>query len=115
MLYLSIRAAHSTFVLYATVVVNRKMRATLPRLVRVVTRSQLAAENTSANIVQPVLPRMRPHHVEPSIIQSLLERKASMGGAYPSNIRIEPILTKATFEGVPAEARKELKELLKER
>lgn len=38
-----------------------------------------------------------------------------MGGAYPSNIRIEPILTKATFEGVPAEARKELKELLKER
>ena len=38
-----------------------------------------------------------------------------MGEDYPSNIRIEPILTKKTFEGVPTETREELKELLKER
>ena len=91
------------------------MRATFPRLVRVITRSQLTAENALANVLRPLPVPLGADHVKSSLIESLLERKASMEDDYPSNIRIEPVVNKATFEGVSAETRQELKELLKER
>ena len=91
------------------------MRATLPRLLRVITRSQLTAENSSANILQSLPAPLGQDHVKTSLVQSLLERKAGLGDDYPSNIRIEPVLSKATFEGMSGETRQELRELLKER
>lgn len=90
------------------------MRATIPRLVRVVPRSKLATEYASVSVVRPLL-EPAPSVKQPTLIDVLLKRKAEMGADYPSNIRIEPVLTKETFEGVPADTRKELKELLKER
>ncbi|GJE86965.1 hypothetical protein PsYK624_030480 [Phanerochaete sordida] len=90
------------------------MRATIPRLVRVVQRSKLAAEYPTATVVRS-LPEQAPSVKQPTLIDVLLKRKADMGAEYPSNIRIEPVLTKEAFEGVPADTRDELKELLKER
>lgn len=91
------------------------MRPTLPRLVRVIPRSQLASENSSAAVIQPLRPPKRSDIEKPTLIDELLKRKAQMGDKYPSNIRIEPMLPKSTFKGVPAETRDELRELLKER
>ncbi|EKM55639.1 uncharacterized protein PHACADRAFT_256404 [Phanerochaete carnosa HHB-10118-sp] len=90
------------------------MRATIPRLIRVVPRSKLATEYASASLVRP-LPEPAPSVKQPILIEVLLKRKAEMGAKYPSNIRIEPVLTKKAYEGVPADTREELKELLKER
>ncbi|KIP09256.1 hypothetical protein PHLGIDRAFT_338585 [Phlebiopsis gigantea 11061_1 CR5-6] len=90
------------------------MRATVPRLVRVVTRSQLS-EIPSRTVVQPLQPQQRSDIAQPSLIETLLKRKASLGDKYPSNIRIEPVLTRDTFKDVPTGTIKELKELLKER
>jgi hypothetical protein len=91
------------------------MRATLPRLIRVVTRSQLKAEYPGSTVVRALPKPVRSDGKQPTLIDSLLKRKQDMGAAYPPNIRIEPVLTKQTFEGLPVEAREELKELLKER
>jgi len=44
-----------------------------------------------------------------------MERKAATEDKFPANIRIEPVLTKDTFKGVPAEIREELRSYLKER
>ena len=88
------------------------MRPTIPRLVRVIPRSKVATEYAAS--VQH-LPRPARFVKEPTLIEMLLKRKEEMGATYPPNIRIEPVLSKETFEGVPAETREELKELLKER
>ena len=90
------------------------MRATVPRLVRVVTRSQLA-EIPARKVVQPLHPQQRSDILQPSLIETLLKRKANSGDTYPSNIRIEPVLTKDTFKDVPTETIMELKEFLKEK
>ena len=94
------------------------MRATLPRFVRTVTRKQLKAEYADgANILRPSrLPEPGRSDVKPpTLIDILMKRKEELGADYPPNIRIEPVLAKETFKGVPPEAREELKELLRER
>ena len=58
---------------------------------------------------------MRSDIKKPTLIEHLLQTKEAMGAQFPSNIRIEPVLTKQTFEGVPSEVRDQLKELVKER
>ena len=90
------------------------MRSTIPRLVRVIKRSQLPVEQAaSVSVVRP--PPARSDVRRESLIELLLKRKEKMGDQYPPNIRIEPVLTKQAFENVPAETREELKELLRER
>ncbi|PCH38658.1 hypothetical protein WOLCODRAFT_149607 [Wolfiporia cocos MD-104 SS10] len=69
------------------------MHSSLPRLVRVIPRSQLTSETAAA---------------------ILMKRKEAAGDSYPSNIRIEPVITREAFKGVPHNLRKELKDLTKE-
>ena len=88
------------------------MRPSLPRLVRVLPRSQLRPEELrTLPIAQPIRSDVK----RPSLIELLQKRKAEAGSDYPSNIRIEPALTKKTFTGMKKEHIVDLKALLKER
>jgi len=44
-----------------------------------------------------------------------MKRKEAAGDNYPPNIRIEPVLSKETFKGIPGEIREEMRSYLKER
>ncbi|KAF9803782.1 hypothetical protein IEO21_09570 [Rhodonia placenta] len=89
------------------------MRPTLVRLVRILPRNQLAQEQIIRvkPLPEPVRSDVRP----PSLIEVLLKRKEVAGSDYPSNIRIEPPLTKASYKGVPTEIRADLREVVRER
>jgi hypothetical protein len=50
----------------------------------------------------------------PSLMRDLLARKASMGAAYPMNIRLEAPLVKAKLREVKPRARKMLKMMMRE-
>lgn len=88
------------------------MHSSLPRLVRVIPRSQLTSETVAA---VRTLPAPRPYVRPPTLIEILMKRKEAAGDSYPSNIRIEPVITREAFRGVPHDLRKELKDLTKER
>ncbi|CAL1704263.1 unnamed protein product [Somion occarium] len=88
------------------------MRPSAPRLVRVLRRTQLQGTPAIRRLVpEPVHQNARP----PVLIEVLRQRQVQAGANYPSNIRIEPIITKRTFRNVPAEARDQLRRLIKER
>lgn len=89
------------------------MRPTIPRLVRVIPRSQLVAENPSLKPIRP--PPIRSDVKRPTLIEVLQKRKKDAGRSFPPNIRIEPELTKRVFKGIPADVRDGLKAVVKER
>ena len=91
------------------------MQPTLARLVRVIPKSKVAAEYASAAPARQLLEQARSDIKPPTLIESLQARKAKLGADYPPNIRIEPVLSKKTFEGVPEATRERLQELLKGR
>ncbi|GBE82384.1 hypothetical protein BKA93DRAFT_760729 [Sparassis latifolia] len=86
------------------------MRPSFPRLVRIIPRSQLVTQEA-----RPLPEPERSDIKRTPLIELLQQRQASAGSHYPSNIRIEPVLTKATFKDVPKDIREELKTHLKER
>ena len=110
------------------------MRASTSRLIEIVRRSSLPKD--ALKTVHPA-PAPRPrNHTEPTLIDYLLERKAKRDAEYaaslkardgarpgpvkdvkpwPVNLRIEPVVSRATFANVPPETRQVLKEVLKER
>ena len=88
------------------------MRPSLPRLVRVIPRTQLQPEELrKLPIPEPVRSDVR----RLTLIELLQKRKEEAGSDFPSNIRIEPVLTKKSFDGMKKEHIVELKSLLKER
>ncbi|KAI0317303.1 hypothetical protein OF83DRAFT_154892 [Amylostereum chailletii] len=91
------------------------MRPSLPRLVRVIPRS--AVKQAAVGHPKPKIYKELPKNVAspPPLIEVLLQRKAAAGSSYPANIRIEPLPTRATFEGVGDRARENLREILRER
>lgn len=89
------------------------MRPTLPRLVRVLHKSQLVEQGIPLKraIPEPVRSDVK----QPTLIQVLLNRKNEAGADYPSNIRIEPELKMAHYRRMPKEAGMQLKELAREK
>ena len=89
------------------------MRATLPRLVRVIPKSQLVEQGIPLRraIPEPVRSDVK----QPSLLEVLLKRKEDAGAAYPSNIRIEPELKMAHYRLMPKETGMQLKELAREK
>ena len=92
-----------------------KMRPSLPRLVRILPRSQLSAElpSSAPPRVMPGPHRHDTHKI--TLIEMLQQRKKKAGTKFPTNIRIEPVVPKQALKNVSSETRQELKELLKER
>lgn len=88
------------------------MRPTIPRLIRILPRSSVVAEQAQAKIIEQA-PRelLKP----PSLYEVLLKRKNEAGASYPSNIRLEPPLTKDMFAEVKPWKVRPLKEMMKER
>ena len=89
------------------------MRATLPRLVRVIPKSQLVEQGIP---LRRALPEpVRSDVKQPSLLEVLLKRKEDAGAAYPSNIRIEPELKMAHYRRMRKETGMQLKELAREK
>jgi hypothetical protein len=44
-----------------------------------------------------------------------MERQQTMGSKWPTNLRIEPVVTKETFARVKADYRKDMKRMLREK
>lgn len=88
------------------------MRPSPIRLVRVLPRSEVLS---AVSKLKPRPPPVRSDVPKTTLIQILQKRKEAAGADYPSNIRIEPTLSKEDFRGVPAETRKQLRDLIKEK
>jgi len=89
------------------------MHPSLPRLVKVVPKSQLVKQGIPLRrtVPEPVRSDIK----QPTLIEVLLKRKADAGESYPSNIRIEPELKMAHFRRFPKEVGMELKEMAREK
>lgn len=85
------------------------MRSTARRLVQIIPKSAIPQ-----SIVRPALRPQTEELNRPTLIDILLERKANSTD-WPQNLRIEPVVKKEAFRHVQAEARTELKKMLKER
>ncbi|KAI0048194.1 hypothetical protein FA95DRAFT_1491193 [Auriscalpium vulgare] len=88
------------------------MRSTLPRLVRLVPRSTVAQPGLPRPKVYDELPRDLKQ--QPPLVEVLLKRKEVTGADFPPNIRIEPIVSKKTFEGVSGSVVGSLRAVLRE-
>ncbi|KAH8108128.1 hypothetical protein BXZ70DRAFT_914299 [Cristinia sonorae] len=89
------------------------MLPSIPRLVRILPRSQLKTE-------LPIPARLvpEPHRSDAkraTLIELLQQRKEQAGTAWPANLRIEPVVPKQALKKVSPETRKELLELMRER
>ncbi len=91
------------------------MRPTIPRLLRIIPRSQLTAESPSLKPIRPLPSPVRSDVKHPTLIQVLQKRQKDAGEDFPPNLRIEPELTKKVFRGIPAEIREGLKAVVRER
>jgi hypothetical protein len=87
------------------------MRSTLPLLVRIIPRRVIRQKGIKIEIIPEPVPQ-RAEKQETLI--DILTKQKEMGSAWPPNLRIEPVVTKKTFERVKAEYRAELKALMKE-
>jgi hypothetical protein len=89
------------------------MRSTLPLFVRIIPRNSIKPiQGRNIEIVPEPIPQRLEEKF--SLIDALMKQKDAMGSAWPPNLRIEPVVTKKTFERVHADYRTELKALLKE-
>jgi hypothetical protein len=98
---------------FVTVTKTKKMRATLPLLVRIVPRSSITPSNGRKVEIIPEPAPQQPEKKD-TLISALMKQREAMGDSWPPNLRIEPVVTKKTFERVHADYRTELKALLKE-
>ena len=89
------------------------MRPTVPRFIRIVSRDALRSSQGALRIIPEPLPQTKQKKVV--LVDELMKLKESMGSSWPSNLRIEPVITKETFSRVRDEYRTELKALLKEK
>ncbi|KZT74194.1 hypothetical protein DAEQUDRAFT_293719 [Daedalea quercina L-15889] len=89
------------------------MRPSIPRLVRVISKSDLVQQGIPLKRTKPE--PLRSDIKQPTLIEVLMKRKADAGENYPTNIRIEPELKMAHYRRVPKEIGMELKEMAREK
>lgn len=88
------------------------MRPSPVRLVRILPRSEVT---NVASKIQPLPEPVRSDTPKINIFQLLQQRKEAAGASYPSNIRFEPAVSKKDFYGVPADLRRQLRDMTKEK
>lgn len=92
------------------------MRPTLPVLVRILTRKELRTEAATRAVSRPLPGPIRTNKLRtPTLIQELQAEQKRLGDAYPSNIRIEPVLERHVLEKVDPKIRKDFVELMREK
>src|SRR3984957_7711104 len=96
-----------------TSVTHLEMRFTLPLFIRIIPRN--AIQPTKGGKID-IVPEPIPQRLEKkeTLIGVLTRQREAAGTAWPANLRIEPVVTKKTFERVHTDYRTELKALLKE-
>ncbi|KAL0947326.1 hypothetical protein HGRIS_013445 [Hohenbuehelia grisea] len=88
------------------------MRPSVARLVRIIPRSSVQASEIT------IVRRPEPQTLElekPTLIDVFMKRQEEAGSNWPMNLRIEPVVKKQALHRVKADARTQLKELLRER
>lgn len=88
------------------------MRPSLPRLIRILPRATITAPEVQARIIEEV---PRELTKRPTLYEILSKRKNDAGASYPSNIRLEPPLTKEMFAAVKPWKVRPLKNMVRER
>jgi hypothetical protein len=91
------------------------MRASLPRLVRILPRSAIARPENGHPPLRIYEELPKGSRKQPSLLEILLKEKEAAGPNYPPNIRIEPVASKNTFAGVKRDLVAEMKAILRER
>lgn len=90
------------------------MRPSPPAFVRILTRKQLALENKGAALPRTLSAPLRSDIKNPTLIETLNDIKKQAGEAFPSNVRIEPVLQRRVLAKVEPEVRKQFLEMMKE-
>ncbi|EIM82466.1 uncharacterized protein STEHIDRAFT_124573, partial [Stereum hirsutum FP-91666 SS1] len=85
------------------------MRPSLPRLIRIVPRATITAPEAIIEEVPRELTK------RPTLYEILSKRRIDAGASYPSNIRLEPPLTKEMFAAVKPWKVRPLKNMVRER
>ena len=91
------------------------MRATLPRLVRVLPRSAITPREHGYPPLRIYEELPKDTRKQPSLLEILLKDKEAAGPNYPPNIRIEPIASKKTFAGVKRDLVAQMKAIVREK
>lgn len=91
------------------------MRATFPRLVRVLPRSAITPREHGHPPLRIYEELPKDTRKQPSLLEILLKDKEAAGPNYPPNIRIEPIASKKTFAGVKRDLVAQMKAIVREK
>jgi hypothetical protein len=91
------------------------MRASLPRLVRILPRSAIARPEHGHPPLRIYEELPKGSRKQLSLLEILLKEKEAAGPNYSPNIRIEPVVSKNTFAGVKRDLVAEMKAILRER
>lgn len=83
----------------------------IPRTLRVVPRTSLKP----GKVLPPPLTNQEERAFKEPLLRIMARRQKEAGEAWPSNLRIEPHVTKKAIGRAPEEMRVQLKRLLKER
>lgn len=84
------------------------MRVSIPRLARLVPKATIPRQQIVEPLPKEVL-------AQPSLIETLMARRAEAGANYPANIRIEPPKDKRAFQHLRPARRDGFLKLLRER
>jgi len=91
------------------------MRASLPRLVRILKRSAIALPEHGHPPLRIYEELQKDSRKEPTLLEILSKEKEAAKSNYPPNIRIQPLALKKTFAGVKRDLVPQLKAILRER
>ncbi|KAF8479224.1 hypothetical protein DFH94DRAFT_632137 [Russula ochroleuca] len=91
------------------------MRASLPRLVRVLPRSAIVRPEHGHPPLRIYEELPKDSRKQPSLLEILLKEKEAAGPNYPPNVRIEPVASKSTFAGVKRDLVTQMKAILREK
>ncbi|KAJ7470340.1 hypothetical protein FB451DRAFT_334158 [Mycena latifolia] len=81
-----------------------------PAVQRIVPRGKIALRTS----ILPA-PAPRNHEIKPpTLIENLMARKLTLGDEWPSNLRIEPFISRETWAPVKKGLRSKLKKMLRE-
>lgn len=86
-----------------------QMRPSAVRLARIIPRTQLPPHATVITPVKQEAPKQN------KLLEELQQRKLVAGAAYPSNVRLEPVVHKAAYKRLTKQTREELKSFVRER
>ncbi|KAJ3731210.1 hypothetical protein DFJ43DRAFT_432968 [Lentinula guzmanii] len=89
------------------------MRSSLVRSIQIISRSSLPSR-TKFNPPLHQVAKVAAKTVQPTIIDTLTQRKAAGAASWPANLRIEPVVKKGDLKNVHATIRLRLKQMLRE-